>query len=145
MPQDEEGNYKISESEVQTIKERLVGLMIACPPNVQAQLGEAISVIADSDFWRRWDTLTQVPRPLLLPLTAHELTFAPQDLVSRFSATDPKINVGVLEVAHSIFNRWRPLSKTDELYIEINHVLQTFGQSFFQLLVVRICACSVNL
>lgn len=45
---------------MQTIKERLVGLMIACPPNVQAQLGEAISVIADSDFWRRWDTLTQV-------------------------------------------------------------------------------------
>lgn len=38
--------------------------MIACPPNVQAQLGEAVSVIADSDFWRRWDTLTQV-RPLL--------------------------------------------------------------------------------
>ncbi|KAM3504622.1 hypothetical protein MY10362_003440 [Beauveria mimosiformis] len=113
---DEEGNYKISESEVQTIKDRLVGLMIACPSNVQAQLGEAISVIADSDFWRRWDTLTQ-------------------DLVSRFSVTDPKINVGVLEVAHSIFNRWRPLGKTDELYIEINHVLQTFGQPFFQLLV----------
>lgn len=59
-----------------------------------------------------------------------------QDLVSRFSATDPKANTGVLEVAHSIFNRWRPLKQTDELYIEINHVLETFGQSFFQLLVV---------
>lgn len=34
--------------------------MIASPSNVQTQLGEAISVIADSDFWRRWDTLTQV-------------------------------------------------------------------------------------
>lgn len=58
--QDEEGNYKIPEAEVLAIKERLVGLMISCPPNVQSQLGDAISVIADSDFWRRWDTLTQV-------------------------------------------------------------------------------------
>ena len=45
---------------MQVIKERLVGLMIAAPSNIQAQLGEAISVIADSDFWRRWDTLTAV-------------------------------------------------------------------------------------
>lgn len=113
---DEEGNYKISQDEVQTIKEQLIGLMISSPPNVQKQLGEAISVIADSDFWRRWDTLTQ-------------------ELVSRFSSNDPKTNVGVLEVAHSIFNRWRPLNRSDELYIEINHVVNTFGQPFVQLLV----------
>ena len=67
-----------------------------------------------------------------------QLTICLKDLVSRFSGTDPKINVGVLEVAHSIFSRWRPLGKTDELYIEINHVLQTFGEQFFHLLVVRI-------
>lgn len=58
--QDEEGNYKLPQDEVNTIKEQLIGLMISSPPNVQTQLGEAISVIADSDFWRRWDTLTQV-------------------------------------------------------------------------------------
>jgi exportin-2 (importin alpha re-exporter) len=62
--QDEEGNYKLPQDEVQVIKERLVGLMIASPGNIQAQLGEAISVIADSDFWRKWDTLTTV-RPWL--------------------------------------------------------------------------------
>ncbi|KAF7545040.1 hypothetical protein G7046_g9652 [Stylonectria norvegica] len=112
---DEDGKYKIPEDEVQIIKERLIGLMISCPSNIQTQLGEAISVIADSDFWRRWDTLTT-------------------DLVSRFSATEPKINVGVLEVAHSIFQRWRPLFRTDELYMEINHVIETFGQPFLQLL-----------
>lgn len=51
------------------IKERLIGLMIVCPPNVQTQLGEAISVIADSDFWRRWDTLTEVsPSSPLCPI-----------------------------------------------------------------------------
>ncbi|KAF5006404.1 hypothetical protein FDECE_7220 [Fusarium decemcellulare] len=113
---DEEGNYKLPQDEVQVIKERLIGLMISSPANIQAQLGDAISVIADSDFWRRWDTLTQ-------------------ELVSRFSATDPKVNVGVLEVAHSIFVRWRPLFRTDELYMEINHVIETFGQAFVQLLV----------
>ncbi|CZR39529.1 putative importin-alpha export receptor [Fusarium proliferatum ET1] len=113
---DEEGNYKLPQNEVQVIKERLIGLMISSPSNIQAQLGDAISVIADSDFWRRWDTLTQ-------------------ELVSRFSATDPKVNVGVLEVAHSIFARWRPLFRTDELYMEINHVIETFGQAFVQLLV----------
>ncbi|KAK5993295.1 Importin alpha re-exporter [Cladobotryum mycophilum] len=113
---DAEGNYKIPQDEVQTIKERLLGLMISSPSNIQTQLGEAISIIADSDFWERWDTLTQ-------------------DLVSRFSATDPKVNVGVLEVAHSIFARWRPLMGGPELYTEINHVINTFGAPFFQLLV----------
>lgn len=34
--------------------------MIASPANIQSQLGEAVSIIADSDFWERWDTLTQV-------------------------------------------------------------------------------------
>lgn len=58
--QDADGNYKIPQDEVQTIKERLIGLMIASPANIQSQLGEAVSIIADSDFWERWDTLTQV-------------------------------------------------------------------------------------
>lgn len=58
--QDADGNYKIPQDEVQIIKERLIGLMIASPANIQSQLGEAVSIIADSDFWERWDTLTQV-------------------------------------------------------------------------------------
>ena len=65
------------------------------------------------------------------------LTESNQDLVSRFSDTDPKVNVGVLEVAHSIFVRWRPLYRTDELYTEINHVLNNFGEPYVRLLIVR--------
>lgn len=42
------------------IKSELIGLMISVPPTIQAQLGEAISVIADSDFYERWDTLVDV-------------------------------------------------------------------------------------
>jgi hypothetical protein len=58
--QDEDGNHKLPPEEVATIKQELIGLMILSPPNIQTQLGEAISVIADSDFWKRWDTLIQV-------------------------------------------------------------------------------------
>jgi exportin-2 (importin alpha re-exporter) len=38
--------------------------MISVPSNLQAQLGEAISLIADSDFWDRWDTLVDVCQAL---------------------------------------------------------------------------------
>ncbi len=34
--------------------------MTSAKPNIQFQLGEAIAVIADSDFWDRWDTLVDV-------------------------------------------------------------------------------------
>lgn len=36
--------------------------MIAVPASIQSQLGETISLIADSDFWTRWDTLVDVRR-----------------------------------------------------------------------------------
>lgn len=58
--QDEDGQYKLPQNEVITIKQELIGLMISVPPNIQAQLGEAISIIADSDFYERWDTLVDV-------------------------------------------------------------------------------------
>lgn len=89
--------------------------MISVPTSIQSQLGETISVIADSDFWTRWDTLVD-------------------DLVSRLTPDNSKVNIGVLEVAHSIFKRWRPLFASDGLYTEINHVLSKFGQPFVQLL-----------
>ncbi|KAI1776156.1 putative mportin-alpha export receptor [Hypoxylon cercidicola] len=112
---DEDGNYKIPIDEVNIIKQELIGLMIAAPSTIQVQLGEAISIIADSDFWVRWDTLVA-------------------DLVSRLSADNYKVNNGVLEVAHSIFVRWRPLFASDDLYTEINHVLNIFAVPFLNLL-----------
>ncbi|OBT48136.1 hypothetical protein VE00_01010 [Pseudogymnoascus sp. WSF 3629] len=113
---DEEGRYKLPESTVVTIKNELIGLMIRVPSSIQAQLGEAISLIADSDFWQRWDTLVD-------------------DLVSRLTPDNAKVNNGVLEVAHSIFRRWRPLFRSDDLFAEINHVLGKFAEPFLQLLV----------
>jgi len=43
--------------------------MIAVPVTIQAQLGEAVSVIADSDFWERWTSLVDVGQtPLKLAI-----------------------------------------------------------------------------
>ncbi|RYO08146.1 Importin alpha re-exporter [Alternaria tenuissima] len=112
---DEDGNYKLPESEVVAIKRELIGLMVSVPANLQAQLGEAISAIADSDFWQRWDTLVD-------------------DLISRLTPDNTVVNNGVLQVAHSIFKRWRPLFRSDDLFTEINHVLSKFGTPFLQLL-----------
>ncbi|KAJ5778914.1 hypothetical protein N7457_006634 [Penicillium paradoxum] len=111
---DEDGNYKLQEEEVVTLKRELISLMISVPPGIQSQLGEAVSVIADSDFWERWDTLVD-------------------DLVSKLSPANPTVNIGVLQVAHSIFKRWKPLFQSDALYTEINHVLSKFGTPFLAL------------
>ncbi|PGH09936.1 hypothetical protein AJ79_05552 [Helicocarpus griseus UAMH5409] len=110
----EDGNYKLPLDEVATIKRELISLMISVPAGIQTQLGEAVSVIADSDFWERWDTLVD-------------------DLVSKFSPDNPVVNIGVLQVAHSIFKRWRPLFRSDDLYTEINHVLGKFGNPYLSL------------
>ncbi|KAK5120062.1 hypothetical protein LTR85_006543 [Meristemomyces frigidus] len=111
---DEDGNHQLPQNEVATIKSELIGLMIKVPPTIQAQLGDAISVIADSDFWQRWDTLVD-------------------DLVSRLTPDNAAVNNGVLQVAHSIFKRWEPLYRSDDLYTEINHVLEKFATPFLQL------------
>ncbi|KAL2785466.1 CAS/CSE protein [Aspergillus keveii] len=111
---DEDGNYKLPLEVVAAIKQDLINLMISVPQGIQIQLGDAVSIIADSDFWERWDTLVN-------------------DLVSKFQPGNPAANIGVLTVAHSIFKRWRPLFRSDELYIEINHVLERFGTPFLEL------------
>jgi len=59
-----------------------------------------------------------------------------QDLVARLTLDNAKVNIGVLEVAHSIFKRWRPLFASDDLYTEVNHVLGHFGEPFVKLLIV---------
>ena len=111
---DEDGNHRLPENEISAIKGELIGLMVKVPSTIQAQLGDAISVIADSDFWQQWDTLVD-------------------DLVSRLTPDDAAVNNGVLQVAHSIFRRWEPLYRSDDLYTEINHVLSKFAEPFLQL------------
>ncbi|KAF2716812.1 Cse1-domain-containing protein [Polychaeton citri CBS 116435] len=111
---DENGEHKLPQNEVSTIKSELIGLMVKVPGTIQAQLGDAISVIAECDFYERWDTLVD-------------------DLVSRLTPDNSQQNNGVLQVAHSIFKRWEPLYRTDDLFTEINHVLSKFAKPFLQL------------
>ncbi|KAK9386894.1 Cse1-domain-containing protein [Lipomyces mesembrius] len=111
---DEEGNYLIPGADVNAVKNEIVGLMITQPPFIQVQLGEAISIMADSDFPDRWQNLVD-------------------DLVSRLSPTDLAVNNGVLQVAHSIFKRWRPLFRSDALFMEIKLVLDKFCMPFMKL------------
>ncbi len=47
------GDYKLPQDEVVAIKTEIVGLMTTVPLNIQNQLGEAISTIADSDFYKK--------------------------------------------------------------------------------------------
>ncbi|KAH0557015.1 hypothetical protein GP486_005197 [Trichoglossum hirsutum] len=111
---DEDGNHKLPGPEVTAIKQELIGLMTTTPPGIQSQLGDAISVIADSDFWQRWESLVD-------------------DLVSRLTPDNATINNGVLQVAHSIFKRWRPLFRSDDLFTEVNFVLGKFGAPYLTL------------
>ncbi|KAK9371349.1 Cse1-domain-containing protein [Lipomyces kononenkoae] len=111
---DEEGNYLIPGADVNAVKNEIVPLMISQPPSIQVQLGEAISIMSDSDFPDRWQNLVD-------------------DLVSRLSPTDVAVNNGVLQVAHSIFKRWRPLFRSDALFMEIKLVLDKFCVPFMKL------------
>ncbi|CCH63001.1 hypothetical protein TBLA_0I03480 [Henningerozyma blattae CBS 6284] len=112
---DENGNHLLPSENIELIKKEIVPLMITLPDNLQVQIGEAISVIADSDFPNNWPTLLN-------------------DLASKLSPDDMIQNKGVLTVAHSIFKRWRPLFRSDELFLEIKLVLNVFCEPFLNLL-----------
>lgn len=60
-----------------------------------------------------------------------------QDLIARLTYDNFTVNNGVLQVAHSIFKRWRPLYRSDALFTEILHVLNKFGEPFLSLWEVR--------
>jgi exportin-2 (importin alpha re-exporter) len=60
---DEDGHYKLPENEVNTIKQQIISLMTSVPGAIKVQIGEAISIIAESDFYDRWVTLVDVSNP----------------------------------------------------------------------------------
>lgn len=111
---DEDGNYKLPAEDVQSLKSEIVPLMISLPPNLQVQIGEAVSIMADSDFPDRWENL--------VPTLVAQL------------GEDGRTNNGVLTVAHSIFKRWRPLFRSDPLMLEIKLVLDQFSTPFLALM-----------
>ncbi|QBM86871.1 exportin-2 importin alpha re-exporter [Metschnikowia aff. pulcherrima] len=111
----EDGEYLLPGEDVHYIKAEILNIMVKLPSNIQAQLGEAISIIAELDFPHKWENLI------------HEL-------VAKMSGDDFVLNRGILLVAHSIFKKWRPLFRSDELFSEIKMVLEAFASPFMSLL-----------
>lgn len=111
----EDGEYLLGADDVQYLKTEILNVMIKLPNNLQTQLGETISIIAELDFPHKWESLID-------------------DLVGKLSADDFVLNRGILLVAHSIFKKWRPLFRSDELFLEIKMVLDKFALPFLSLL-----------
>lgn len=112
----EDGEYLLPLDDINQIKTQILDVMINLPNNLQIQIGESISIIAESDFPHNWQNLID-------------------ELVSKLSTTDFVLNKGILLVAHSIFKKWRPLFRSDELFLEIKMVLDKFAQPFLSLLI----------
>ena len=79
--------------------------MVSVPKDIQAQISEAISLIAKVDYPGQWDNL--------LP-----------ELVQQFGSSDPNVVIGVLKTADGIFKRFRYVGRSDELYTVIKYTLE---------------------
>jgi exportin-2 (importin alpha re-exporter) len=95
----------ISPQDRETVKNHLVELMCTVPPQIQAQISETISLVAEVDYPEKWTNL--------LP-----------DLVNRMKSPDLAVVNGVLSTANSIFKRFRYVQRTDELYRVIIYTLE---------------------
>ena len=102
------------------VKNGLLTLFLSVPAKLQAQLSEAMSLIATHDFPQQW--------PNLLTELVGQLSAAagatPRDYA--------KIS-GLLAIAHSITGRYRHEFKSDTLYAEIKTVLEAMQSPLLEL------------
>ncbi|ODV77545.1 Cse1-domain-containing protein [Suhomyces tanzawaensis NRRL Y-17324] len=112
----DDGDYLLPLEDVEKIKGEILDVMIKLPNQLQIQIGEAITLIAESDFPHRWTNLIET-------------------LVAKLSLDDFVSNKAILLVSHSIFKKWRPLFRSDELFLEIKMVLDQFVEPFMKLFV----------
>uniref|UniRef100_A0A8B9RB38 Exportin-2 n=1 Tax=Astyanax mexicanus TaxID=7994 RepID=A0A8B9RB38_ASTMX len=116
---------KISDPDRTAIKANIVNLMLTSPEQIQKQLSDAISIIGREDFPQKWpDLLTE--------------------MVNRFQGGDFHIINGVLRTAHSLFKRYRHEFKSNELWMEIKLVLDTFAQPLTELFKATIDLCQTH-
>ncbi|KAF9346193.1 importin-alpha export receptor, partial [Mortierella sp. NVP85] len=108
---DDDGGSNISPTDRDAIKSKIVDLMTITEAKIQLQLSDAVTQIADSDFPQKWQGL--IP-----------------ELVGRLNPNDFVTNNGLLQTAHSIFQRWRPLYPSDNLYTEIKIALESFCEPY---------------
>ena len=110
----DEGVDKVHASDRDAVKTLIIDLMLKSPGPVQKQLSEAIAIIGKQDFPERWQNL--IP-----------------DMVSRFASGDFHIINGVLQTAHSIFEKYTVEFKSQKLWEEIKFVLDNFAKPLTEL------------
>lgn len=111
--EDEKGIKKIDSYEENLIKEGTLKLLGNCENNVERQLGEIIVIIAEREFPKRWSNLVE-------------------RLVEKLTLEDMVRNSNILVIMHRMFKRWRTLFRTDELFLEIQMVLDQFFDIFLK-------------
>lgn len=92
----------LRDDEKEQIKTHIIDLMLSAPPKVRAQLSEALTIISQHDFPRKWEGL--------LP-----------QLIEKLSAEDPSVLNGVLTTADSIYQRYRDQYLNKELNEELQY------------------------
>lgn len=114
----EDEENPISDGDKASLKRELVPAMIylsgPTDKSSRAQVAEAVSLIAKSDFPEQWPDLID-------------------RLVNSLSPEDHQVNVGVLETIHSICQPWRAATRSDTLFTTINYVLSRFARPFLEL------------
>lgn len=112
----EEGNegVVISESDRAAIKTNMIKLMCTTPNQIQSQLSEAISLIADVDYPEKWKNL--------MP-----------ELVGQLPSQDFDVVNGMLKTASGIFRSFRHVRRSDELYRIIEYTLEQIQVPLLQL------------
>ena len=105
---------RVSATDREAIKKNIVRLMLKTPDVVQRQLSDAITIIGREDFPNNWPGLLQ-------------------EMVKHFRGGDFHQINGVLRTAHSLTKRYRHEFKSQELWVEIKFVLDTFAAPFSEL------------
>jgi len=99
----------LAEGDRNTIKVNIVSLMLNSPDVILKQLMEAISIISETDYPAKWETL--------LP-----------ELLQKLSSPDRKTINGILNTVHSIFKKYRrSLGNDNEIIKEIIYSVNLFA------------------
>ena len=96
------------------MKTLIVDLMLKSPGPVQKQLSQAIAIIGQQDFPMNWQNLVT-------------------DLVAKFATGDFHVINGVLQTAHSIFEKYAIEFKSQKLWEEIKFVLDRYKRTFLEI------------
>ncbi|KAI8868448.1 Cse1-domain-containing protein [Ramicandelaber brevisporus] len=110
----DDSTVTISEEERNEIRTHIVGLMVQSDAKIKRVLGEAIALMAASDYPNKWPNLVK-------------------DMVARLSEKDFVTNNAILATARAIFSRWESEEKSNELFTIIKLVLEEFSGTYQQI------------